>query len=715
MIPMLTNEKKQLETFHSQKNNKFSTIIDKLKFIKIKSIKLKLILSFCIPIILLIVLGLITYSKASDVIINNYKISATQTIEANGNYLELVFNNLEAKSNQIASNGNITKYYGGGFTKNSKEEYEAYNGTQNDLLAMVAADKFIFSINIISTENEPISTYANFTSKEYKEYINSDEALEFSKTGKKVIWSGYHNFLDDTLKVSKDKYAMSLTRQLFRTKSNKLLGYVIMDIDLESIQNLLNGIDFGDDSSVAFASGDGRIHTKVSVKEKSASVIKDIDQEAFFQESLLGEDESGSRDITYNNKKYLFVYTKIGESGSTLYSLIPESTILDQVTDIKNITVGIVVLAVIIALVVCTLISTGLSSTIKNIISSVKKAAVGDLTVTFETKRKDEFELLINSLSDMIFSMKGLIEKTVQVSLAVKNSAYIVGDTAESFIKSSKDIAASLGDIEQGSYQQASDAENCLSMMDNLSAKIGDVYNNTKEINLIANNTKTIVSTGVNTIGVLEDRITDTSNMSKLLTDEIAYMKKDVSSIGEIIQMINYIADQTNLLSLNASIEAARAGQAGRGFAVVADEIRKLAEQSINAASKVDENITRINSRTNNMVEIANKTVVVVESQEQALSDTVRIFNRIDEHVDNLVQFLQKISEGVVTVEEVKTNTLSSIESISSIIEEASAVTGEVNSTAQRQLNLAEELNNATKQMERDSNILEAAIEIFTI
>ncbi len=686
-----------------------------MKFLKIRSIKLKLILSFCIPIILIIVLGVITYSKASSVIINNYKISATQTIEANGNYLELVFDNLEAKSNQIVNNGNITKYYGGTLTKNSKEEYEAYNGTRNDLLAMVAADKFIFSINIISTENEPISTYANFTSDEYKEYINSEEALLFSNTGKKMIWSGYHDFLDDTLKVSKDKYAMSLTRQLLRTKSNKLLGYVIMDIDFESIQNILNGINFGDDSSVAFASGDGRIHTKETVEEKGASVIKDIDKEAFFQESLLGEDESGSRDITYNNEKYLFVYTKIGESGSTLYSLIPESTILDQVSDIKSITVGIVVLAVIIALVVCTLISTGLSSTIKNIISGVKKAAVGDLTVTFETKRKDEFELLINSLSDMILSMKGLIEKTVQVSLAVKNSAHIVGDTAGSFIKSSKNIAASLGDIEQGSYQQASDAENCLSMMDNLSAKIGEVYNNTEEINLIADNTKTIVSTGVDTIGVLEDRITDTSDMSKLLTDEIAYMKKDVSSIGEIIQMINYIADQTNLLSLNASIEAARAGQAGRGFAVVADEIRKLAEQSINAASKVDENITRINSRTNNMVEIANKTVVVVESQEQALSDTVHIFHRIDEQVDNLVQFLQKISEGVVTVEEVKTNTLSSIESISSIIEEASAVTGEVNSTAQRQLNLAEELNNATKQMEIDSDTLEAAIELFTI
>jgi methyl-accepting chemotaxis protein len=219
----------------------------------------------------------------------------------------------------------------------------------------------------------------------------------------------------------------------------------------------------------------------------------------------------------------------------------------------------------------------------------------------------------------------------------------------------------------------------------------------------------------MDTINALEVRVTDTSNMAKVLTDEISFMKKDVSSIGEIILAINYIADQTNLLSLNASIEAARAGQAGKGFAVVADEIKKLAGQSVNAVKKVEENITKINSRANNMVEIANKTAIVVGSQEKALSDTVSIFKNIDDHVDNLVKHLKKISEGVNTVEEVKANTLGSIESISSIIEEAAAVTGEVNSTAQKQLLLAEKLNEATKQLEKDSDILEEAIEIFTI
>lgn len=687
----------------------------KIRKFRIRSIKTKLMVSFSIPIALIILLGVVTYSKASGVIIDNYKKSATQTIDADGNYLELIFDNLEAKSNQIISNGNVTKYYGGGFAKDSKEEYDAYGSTYNDLIAMAAADKFIYSINIISTENEPISTYANFATDEYKDYMNSEEALQFSEAGVKMIWSGYHNFIDTTLKLPNDKYAMSLTRPLYRTKGKKLLGYIIMDIDSESIRELIDSIDFGDQSSVAFVSGDGRVHGKARKDEKTPSLINDVYQETFYNECLQSEFESGSKDVIYQNQRYLFVYSKIGDTGSVLYSMIPEANILDQVADIKMIVLGIVILAVLIAFIVCTMISTGISTTIKHIVSGVKRAAVGDLTVTFETKRKDDLEKLISSLSEMIYSMKGLIEKTVQVSSAVKNSAQIVRETADGFITSSKDIATSLGDIEQGSYQQASDAENCLTLMDHLSIKIGDVYDSKNEIEFIANNTKSIVMNGMDTISALEVRVTDTSNMAKVLTDEISFMKKDVSSIGEIILAINYIADQTNLLSLNASIEAARAGQAGKGFAVVAEEIKKLAGQSVNAVKKVDENITKINSRANNMVEIANRTAIVVGAQEKALTDTISIFNNIDDHVDNLVRYLKKISEGINTVEEVKANTLGSIESISSIIEEAAAVTGEVNSTAQKQLLLAEQLNVATKQLERDSNILEEAIEIFTI
>jgi methyl-accepting chemotaxis protein len=710
---MSTKEGKKFKNRATQLQFKLTQDINKSK-LHFNSIRTELMIAFSIPIILIVILGVITYTRASNVIINNYKTSAEQTLAANGNYIKLILDNVEAKSTQIVSNANISKYYAGGYEKNSMEEFNAYDGANQDLLATVGSDKFIYTINIICTEYNPISTYANFSGNEYKEYENSEEVKAFIKSGQKVMWSGYHNFLDSILNISQDKYAITLMRYLYN-KASKPIGYVIIDIKSDSIQNVLEGIDFGDRGNIVFVSGDGRILTKSTEDDKDAILTNEIANEKFYTQSLQDETENGAKDVIYKGQKYLFLYSKISDTGAILYSLIPEAVILDQVTNIKMITIGIVILAVVIALSICTAISIGISSTIKNIVFGVKKAATGDLSIAIKTKRRDEFGLLVESISDMISGMKGLIEKTVQVTSAVRNSTQMVGETASAFIKSSKGMALSLGDIEKGSYQQACDAENCLLMMDDLSGKIGDVYENTGKIEYIADDTKAIVSNGMRTVNALEDRVKDTSNMASILTEEIAYLKKDASSIGDIIAVINYVADQTNLLSLNASIEAARAGQAGRGFAVVAEEIKKLADQSIAASDKVNENIGKINSRANHMVEIASKTTEVVLSQEKALSDTVSIFENINDKVDNLVKHLSKISEGVNTVEEVKNSTLGSIESISSIIEEAAAVTGEVNETAQRQLQLAEMLKEATNQLEMDSSILEEAVKIFTL
>jgi methyl-accepting chemotaxis protein len=668
--------------------------------------------SFCIPIILIITLGVITYTKASDVIIKNYKSSAYQTILANGNYFNLICDSVSAKSTQIVSNANIAKYYAGGYEKNSSEEYSAYNAAYQDLIATVGSDKFIFSINIISTKYNPISTFANFSSEEYKEYPASEEAVQFEESGQKLMWTGYHSFLDGVLKISNDKYGLSLTRYLYN-KALKPIGWVIIDIKRDSIVQVLDGIDLGKESSIAFVSSDGRILTKTDANLEGAesSVLK----EQFYLDSLQSEETSGSLDVIFAGERYLYLYYRIGDTGALLYSLIPEAVIVEQVNNIRMITTWIVILAIVIALAISVSISVGISTTIKRIVAGVKKAALGDLTVNVKTGRRDELGLLEGCISDMIFSMKRLIEKTVQVTETVKHSAQFVGETAGSFINLSKDIAVSLDNIEQGSYQQASDAQNCLLMMDNLSERIGEVYENTGRIEGIANNTKEIVDNGMKTVGALEERVADTSNMAKLIIDETASLKKEAESIRDIISAINYIADQTNLLSLNASIEAARAGYAGLGFAVVAEEIRKLAGQSIDASNRVSDNILKINTRTNHMVEIANKTAVVVQSQEEALADTVSIFNSIDRHVENLTGYLSKISEGMKTVEGVKANTLGSIESISSIIEEAAAVTGDVNGTAQSQLVLAEQLNEATGQLEKNSEILGEAVKIFTL
>lgn len=677
----------------------------------IYSINSRLILAFMIPILFIVILGVITYTRAAGVIINNYKTAAGQTVAANGNYFNLIFNSVEAKSTQIVSNTNIGKYYAGGYEKNSVDEYNAYNGAYQDLLATIGSDKFLYSINLLSNENNPISTFANFEDDAYRSFPESEEAFKLEESGKQMIWDGYHEFLDKTLGLSPDKYASSLTRY-FKNKAGKAIGYVILDIKMESIVSVLDNMDMGEGSDVAFVTAGQRRITRSGIKEES---LRTINNEEAYLSALDGEKEYGAADMRLEGEKYLFLYSRIGKTGALLYSLIPERIILKQVSGIKTITILLIVAAVIIAIIICALISAGISRTVRHIVKRVDRAAGGDLTAAFTLKRKDEFGILISSISEMMAGMRHLIQKTADVADVVQNSASVVEDTAGKFVKSQGQIAVSLNEIEKGALQQSGDAENCLGKMDDLSKRIGRVCEKSGQIEQAAADTKIIAGKGMQMIGTLEEKVGNTFDIIKLILDETKYLKEASDSIDDIIIVINDVADQTNLLSLNASIEAARAGQAGRGFAVVAEEIRKLAEQSLKAAEQVRERIVSIHEKTDKITETAQNADSIVMLQEQALNDTVTIFKRIDGQVDNLAGFSSVILEQITNMDSAKVSTLGSVESISSVIEESAAVTSEVNETARRQLEDAEKLKAATKQLNRQAIELKEAVKAFII
>jgi methyl-accepting chemotaxis protein len=146
---------------------------------------------------------------------------------------------------------------------------------------------------------------------------------------------------------------------------------------------------------------------------------------------------------------------------------------------------------------------------------------------------------------------------------------------------------------------------------------------------------------------------------------KVQEFEKHTANINGFIQVINEIASQTNLLSLNASIEAARAGESGRGFSVVADEMKKLAEQSMQAANQIQKIVKEIQVKTQSTVDTAKAAEEIVSSQTVALEHTVKVFDSINEHVKALVNNLNNISSGMKEIEGSKEDTLTAIESIS--------------------------------------------------
>lgn len=339
-------------------------------------------------------------------------------------------------------------------------------------------------------------------------------------------------------------------------------------------------------------------------------------------------------------------------------ALIPEASIIKQVSSIKNVTILLVVLSCLIAIMIGVKIAAGMQHIIRYIIGELNEVSEGNLTIKLKVKRKDEFLVLAVGINNMIENMRGLIEKVKMHSSGVTDSSVQVMEASEVFSKATHGITEAINEIQQGVNQQAQDSENCLIQMDGLSKKIEVVNGKTNEISIIASDTKNSIEQGIATMQSLDEKAHSTTKITERIKRNIEILEDKSLSISKIVGTINNIAEQTNLLSLNASIEAARAGEAGNGFKVVAGEIRKLADQSVQAVKEIEGLIGEMQLQTKDAVKLANEAGSVVAEQEVAVTNTEISFKDLNHHVERLIGNVGTIMESINNIEAARADTL---------------------------------------------------------
>lgn len=682
------------------------------KVLSIKSIRVKLVSAYIIPIAFIILLGIVSYKKASQGMIENYESSSIVSIEMMGEYYEFGLKNISSKAVDLAQDEAIRGYYSRLYEKNPAEEAKQQSKTERTINRLESGDEFISNIFVFGNYGQPFSTVS--TDKElkrgfYDEFNESGDAVGIYDTSESQIWKGSHPFLDSKFPENKLDYCLTYIQKMVNSVFNPI-GYIVMDIDNSFVVDILEKTNFGENSITGFITNDGK-----SLLSGNYIDGFDLTKETFYQNALTGEKKIHSEYVVFNNQDYFFIYSKLSSGNATVFTLIPRTEIIRQAEDVKLLTIIIVILSCILALVVGIIISNGIGRVINSTNETLSLISTGDLTTKLNIKRKDEFNILGKSINDMILSMRSLIEKMIGVSSSTAASANDVTGASEIFLESSKSIASAVTDIEQGVSQQASDAENCLLSMADLAKQINMVENSTARISKISNDTKGIVKDGLLVIDDLSNKSKDTTNITQLVIDNIERLEAESESIISIMSAMNEITEQTKLLSLNATIEAARVGVAGRGFAVVAEEIRKLSDKSSMESHRISEVIKRIQERTRKTVDAAKKAEGIVATQEGALQDTMEMFDNINLHVENLADNLLMISSGINKISNAKNDTLTAIESISATLEETVAASTEVSNTAENQLSSVEQLNNAALHLSNEANNLKETIRVFKI
>lgn len=664
-------------------------------------IKSKLTISLIIPILCIIALGVVSYQNAAEGIRSSYEFSTAQSIKMIGEYLNVGVNSAEAFAVQCINDNTLKQYVNGYYKDDIIENKEVYDKYYKDFLAKSSTDQFISGISILTTDVKPISDI-NIDNTVLTEFHQTKLWKSIYNQGK-GIWIGADSFLDD--KLGKD-YAIRYVRTF--SESNSVIA---IDINRKVMQKNLKDLQLDQFGEVRFVTSDGV--EIISEEEDNQENI--FTGQEFYNVAVSSDKLNDYYYIRNNGEKYLFIYSKVGDSGTMICALIPEDVLLSKANSIKKVTIFMIIISSIIALVVGTMISNGINGTVKNINQGLDKAAKGDLTVQFHSKGKDELHILICSIQNTFSNIKGLIHKVKTLGIDVSSSSENVTKISEEFIKACDDISQAMNEIEEGVNQQAKDAEECLHQMGGLSEKIAIVSDSTKVIRQIANDTQVSINDGTTVTLDLDMQTKATMGITSEIISEIEALAVKSSAIQKIANVIDDIVDQTNLLSLNASIEAARAGEYGRGFAVVAEEIRKLSERSGNSVKDIS-NVTKMIEED---IKQASQTVRKVENvmilQKQAVDNTISSYENINQNVEKLIINLNGISTSIDNIEHARINTLGAVESISAVLEEIAASSNTVSQTTYELLQSAGTLNKSAVSLNDNSEQLVEMVEIFKI
>ncbi|WP_168902629.1 methyl-accepting chemotaxis protein [Deferribacter desulfuricans] len=319
--------------------------------------------------------------------------------------------------------------------------------------------------------------------------------------------------------------------------------------------------------------------------------------------------------------------------------------------------------------------------------SLFSKIAQGDLTQTLKVKSKNEIGRIIEHVNNMIKQMnKALCE---------------VSHSTKSVTSSSEALSASSNQMSAGAESQAERVSSVEVAVQEMTATITEISQNLEEVNREINLIKESAETGSK---VIEETVSGIENLSDNVinsADKIKELGKASEQIGEILQVISDIADQTNLLALNAAIEAARAGEHGRGFAVVADEVRKLAERTAKATGEIDEMIRSIQNE--------------VQSSVVQMDKGAKLAQDGSELVRNLRVSLEKIINGVLTVADKIGAVATAVEQQSATSQEIASNMAEIATISQENASIAQENYNQAEMLKELAIKLQNVVDSFKL
>lgn len=450
------------------------------------------------------------------------------------------------------------------------------------------------------------------------------------------------------------------------TKNESMLDSFVADSDVEV------SLFFGD-TVAATSMTSHKTGEKIRGEKAPAEVVKKV---------IEGKEEYTDNNALVNDLYYYAYYAPLKNPGGDVIGMILTVKPVES-TDkmIQENTIAILILAAILfvfAAVLVLLIASRIGRAVRRAGRLLDDISQGDLTVSIDKKmmkRKDELGLMAKAL-------RGLMDELHNFLADLKNSSIVLSEAGQelnNFAGNTKitvnEVTMAVEDISQGALTQVEDFEKATQQVNNMGTTIDQIV---EEVGVLYQTSESMELSKGEAEGIIEELSASsekTYEAVKMIENQVNLTDESVNKIQESVKLISSIAEETNLLSLNASIEAARAGDAGKGFGVVATEIQKLAEESNRSAATIGEVIRNLAAESRNTVDAMEHMHNIIHEQQQKLSQTRRKFQDVSDGIQSSMTKIKDIRTGSSACDDARENVTEVIRNLSSVTEQNASAT----------------------------------------
>lgn len=499
----------------------------------------------------------------------------------------------------------------------------------------------------------------------------------------------------------------------------KIIGVLYGTINLDDLAKQISALKVGQTGYAFVIQGDGTpiIHPDKEVVFKQNALKSDegdLKQKELISRMVKKEKGvvlSGSRE----NEKFT-AFSPVPGVDWSLGLTVPVSEVTNSVSTLKTIALYTIVIVLLIAMAFITWFARRISKPIQKLETAANRIAAGDLSkIKVDIKANDEIGRLGHSFEQMAQNLQGLIQQvrgaTEQVSASSEQLTASSGQAAQA----ANQVAETITNVATGAENQLKAVDETTNIVEQLSAGVQEIAANASNVAATAQQTSAAAQEGGKAVQQVTDQM---ASIEKSVEDSAKMVDKlgvRSQEIGKIVDTISGITGQTTLLALNAAIEAARAGEQGRGFAVVAEEVRKLAEQSQEAAKQIAEMIHEIQSDTEKAVNAMNEGTSQVKMGTAVVNDTGRTFDEIMNLVSHVSDQVNDISAAIEQMAASSQNIVTAVRDIDKISKQSSAHTQTVSAATEEQLASMEEIASSSQLLARLAENLKKAVNKFKI